>query len=393
MTEYLLRHDPSTCYGCRACEHICPKGAISMAPDPEGFLYPVLREADCIRCGRCADVCPYDKTTPDLQPRQTYAAQYKKRDALRVSSSGGMFSAAADYILSRGGAVAGCVFDEGFTAVHVVSKAPDIIAKMRGSKYVQSDVGTVYPQFQRLLEAKTPVLFTGTPCQVDGLKRYLNKEYGSLFTVDLICHGVPSPALFKQYLESLRQKSGTISDIRFRDKPRNGWRSQGSVTAVRGGKAKTRSISPFNDSYYQYYYLRNCVSRQSCYTCKYSSSKRVGDITIGDYWNINEIKPELDVKDGFSAVLINSRQGQRLFEAIRSELNVFETDLSAAVAGNGNLSKPCDMPAARKNIYSRIREQGYDAVAAQDCRYSHVIPFLKRHTPKFIKKLLKKIKR
>lgn len=392
MTEYLLQHDPKQCYGCRGCEHICPKSAITMVPDSEGFLYPVLDEALCVHCGRCAAVCPYGKSTPDNQPRKTYAAQHINASILQASSSGGAFSAAADAMLAQGGVVAGCIFDESITAVHVVSGQRDIIEKMRGSKYVQSDTKDVYPQIERLLKEGTPVLFTGTPCQVDGLKQYLNKEYDNLFTADLICHGVPSPELLSQFVAAETKKRGKITALRFRDKARNGWTSSGSIVSVRNGKPKTRTFSKYNSSYY-YYYLRNSISRMCCYSCKYSSTMRVADITIGDYWNIGDVVPQLDFHEGFSVILVNTEQGQKLFEMMSSSLHVFETKLASAVAGNGNLIKPSDLPASRKDLYTRIREQGYEAVAGQDCKYRYVVPFLRKHTPRAVKRLLKRIKR
>ena len=393
MTDYILQHDSSKCYGCRACEQICPQKAITMQPNEEGFLYPVLDETICIKCGLCSQICPINTDFFDSDGVQrVYAAQYKQEASLMNSSSGGVFSAAADYVLNHGGAVAGCIFDENFTAVHKVSQNPDTIAKMRGSKYVQSDMGHTFLDIKKRLEDGQLVLFTGTPCQVDGLNRFLRKKYDNLYTLDLICHGVPSPALFSEYLKYAEQKKGSITDIKFRNKKRNGWCSQGSISHSHAGKTKIRTTSPYNDSYYYYYYLQNNISRMCCYSCKYSTVHRVGDLTIGDYWNVNDVLPSLDISKGISVVLVNNGQGQKLIERIKDKLLLLETDLSSAVKGNGNLSKPCKLPESRKEIYQRIKEQGYAAITKQDCQYQHLIPFLRKHTPKAVKRFLKKVR-
>lgn len=382
MTHYFTTGNESTCYGCRACEHICPQKAITMKPNEEGFLYPTLDEAICMKCGLCSQVCPNDNvTTVFRKPLKVFAAQYKQQDVLDNSSSGGIFSAVADYVLENNGSVAGCVFDDNFTAIHVVSQDHDTVAKMRGSKYVQSDTKSTYVEIKQRLEQGKFVLFSGTPCQVDGLKLYLCKNYDNLLTIDLICHGVPSPVLLAEYLKLTEQKKGKVTDIKFRNKQRNGWCAQGSVTYLRNGREKTYTISPFNASYY-YYYLKNCISRMSCYSCKYSSVQRVGDITIGDYWNINDVLPHVNSKKGISVILVNTNHGKTVVQALKQRIMLFETELSSAVSGNGNLSKPCDLPDSRKNIYKRIKQQGYVVVAKQDCKYQYVVPFLRKHIPK-----------
>ena len=389
MTNYLTINKEESCYGCRACEHVCPKGAIAMQENGEGFLYPVLDETKCIQCGLCKKVCPYDNNQTDKkEPLSVYAAQYQNAEALKKSTSGGMFSAFADYVLENGGAVAGCIFDKDFNAIHVVTKDLDVVAKMRGSKYVQSNTGKSYPQIKDLLESGVLVLFTGTPCQVDGLKRYLRKDYDNLFTLDLICHGVPSQKMLGAYLDSVRKEKGEVLDLKFRDKERNGWSEQGSIVIEK----KIKTISGFNNSYYQYF-LKSNLSRPCCYACKYSSIHRVGDITIGDYWNIGKILPALETKDGYSVILVNSSKGEELLGQVKDRLKLYETDLISAVKGNGNLSHPSEKPATREDIYKRVEEEGYAAVAKQDCKYSYVVPFIKRHTPRWLKKLMRKIKK
>lgn len=390
MTEYLTSQCPEKCCGCGGCAEICPVGAIKLLPDDEGFAYPQINKELCIECGRCKQVCPYDGELQGEKPLKTYAFINRNSAELLSSSSGGAFIAFANAVLRDGGFVCGCIFDENLRAVHILSSDVETVKKMQGSKYVQSDLCGVYAEIQKKLEAGNEVLFSGTPCQVHGLKKYLGREYPELYTLDLICHGVPSPRLLADFVASEESSGKKITDLKFRDKKRNGWCSQGSITYLKNGKSKTKTISPYNNSYY-YYYLRNAVSRHCCYTCGYSSTSRVGDITIGDYWNIADILTELNTDGGVSTVLVNTEKGSRLIEKSAAEVQLFETELEAAVAGNGNLSAPCERPQSRAELYAAINERGYTAVAAEKCHYSRVIPFIKKHIPKGLKRQVKKI--
>lgn len=390
MTEYLTNGCREKCCGCGACAEICPVGAIRLLPDDEGFAYPQINKELCIECGRCGQVCPYNGEADGKEPLKTYAFVNKNYAELLSSSSGGAFIAFANAVLREGGFVCGCIFDEDLRAVHILSSEIADVKKMQGSKYVQSELGGVYGEIKEKLRAGKRVLFSGTPCQVDGLKKYLGRDYPELYTLDLICHGVPSPRLLADFIAAEEGDGKKITDLKFRDKRRNGWCSQGSITYLKNGKSKTKTISPFNSSYY-YYYLRNAVSRPCCYTCGYSSTSRVGDITIGDYWNIAEVAPTVNTDGGVSAVLVNTEKGRQLTEKISAFASLTETSLEAAVAGNGNLSAPCERPQSRDRLYAKINERGYTVVAAEECRYSRVMPFIKKHIPRGVKKALKKI--
>ena len=391
MTEYLISGDKEKCCGCSACVQACPVSAITFAPDDEGFLYPEINKSLCVKCGRCKQVCPYDSAVCGNAPLKTYAMINQNSEELLNSSSGGAFIALANRIIKDGGFVCGCIFNEELKAIHILSSNSAAVKKMQGSKYVQSDLGGVYAEIKDKLENGKAVLFSGTPCQVDGLKKYLGKEYALLYTADLICHGVPSPRLLADFIESEKVGGKNITDIKFRDKKRNGWRSCGAVEFSDGNKKRKKTISPFNNSYYQLYYLLNNVSRPCCYSCRYSNTNRVGDVTIGDYWNIADILPKIDTSGGVSAVLVNTEKGDRLIEKIRDGAILAETPLKAAVAGNGNLSAPCQKPDSRDDIYKRIAENGYAAVAEKECHYKRVMPFIRRHMPKGLKTALKKI--
>ena len=416
MTEYLKTKAESTCYGCRACEQICPHAAISMKPSKEGFLFPVIDESKCVKCGLCAKACPYeinpdgietftscrDAINPNdsdtftscsgeintngSEPLKAFAGQYKNAEALKKSSSGGIFSALSDYLLENGGYVSGCVFNEDFVAVHTVTNEKEKAEKMRGSKYVQSDTLDVYTRIKALLENGSKVLFTGTPCQVHGLKCFLRKDYDNLFTVDLICHGVPSPKLLSDYLESERVKHGEITELTFRNKERNGWCAQGSI----GYKNKVKTISAFNNSYYNLY-LQNSISRKSCYECKYACLSRVGDITVGDFWGAEDTLSEVNPEKGISAILANTEKGLSLLNSVRDRMLLIETDAHTVAKNNGNLNEPCKMPKSRDSIYERISEVGYEKVAKTDCRYQYVMPIIRKIIPKNLKKRIKKL--
>lgn len=387
MTKYLKNGSAGDCYGCYACEQICFQHAILMKENEEGFIYPVLNVDKCIDCGLCAKICPVENISSVNIPIKVYAAQNKNISVLLDSSSGGLFSAFAEQIVSDGGYVVGCIFNEKLKAVHVLTSNKEIVEKMRGSKYVQSDMGGIYSQIKAYLIADHWVLFTGTPCQVDGLKRFLRNDYEKLITIDLICHGVPSPLLLSDYLKSASERRGEVTDIRFRDKKRNGWRSQGSISY----NNKVKTISPYNSSYYYYYYLQNSVSRICCYSCKYSSVKRVSDITIGDYWNIEKVMPEINSKNGYSVCLINTIRGNKFFDNVKDKLYYYETTLEDAVKGNGNLSSPCPMPSDRKDIYYRIKKEGWAQVEKTEFKPKKFLPFIQKCVPKSIKRGIKKI--
>ena len=387
MIKYSDTNNPVDCYGCGACEQICGHDALKLVANAEGFLYPEIDSTRCTNCGLCEKVCPID-VVPTANVKQTIAARYNDA-SLMDSASGGMFKAVADYVLEQDGFVAGCVFDKDFNAVHILSNTPEDIKRMQGSKYVQSKIGNVYKEVRKKLREGHFVLFSGTPCQVAGLHGFLMTPYDNLLTLDLICHGVPSPKLLQLYLDTTFRTKANVVDFKFRNKRKNGWRSQGSVTLDYKGKIKEKRTSPYTDSYYNLYYLSNDVSRMCCYSCKYSSTSRVGDITIGDYWNLQNILPDFYCKDGASVALINTEKGREVIERIKDRLTHKETMLQQAVDANGNLKDPCTMPEKRKEIYAEIDKLGYRAVEKAECHYQYIKPALKRLLPSSLKRIIK----
>lgn len=310
--------EKNKCFGCNACFNACPVGAISMKADDEGFYYPEINSSKCTDCGLCKKVCP------SLNKSQTYEINTKNPECLAVmaeddirlkSSSGGAFTLLANVILEQGGYVCGVAFDENAQVKHILIDNKEELAKLRGSKYVQSDTNTVYSQIKDLLENDKKVLFTGTPCQVAGLNTFLKKSYDNLYTVDLLCHGVPSQKIWDMYLKE------TIGDEKFvtasfRDKLA-GWTVYATTMTTTG----LYSASSSQDTYLRAF-LDNMCLRPSCGTCPFTSTRREAEITIGDFWAIDRYDKKLNDNKGTSVVLLNNEKGKKLFKQIKDNIPV-----------------------------------------------------------------------
>lgn len=379
------------CYGCTACSIKCPKSAVTMVPDNEGFIYPSIDKSKCINCGLCQTVCPYEKNIEMNNNMSAYAFINSNKEDLHDSSSGGAFIAFAKEIIDSEGVVCGCIFDEKLKAIHCITDNLKIVKRMQGSKYVQSDLGIIFTDVKIELDSGRSLLFVGTPCQVAGLKGFLGKDYPNLITIDLICHGVPSPKLLSQYIDFEKSNGHVITDICFRDKENNGWASSGTLSLISNGKHKIKHISPYNNGYYNLYYLNNEVSRISCYSCKFATSSRVGDITIGDCWNIDALLPNVDYSNGVSVLLINTEKGHDIFNKIKHCNSVYSISISDAIKGNRNLIMPSNMPAKRKDVYERIQKYGLEKVITEDCKFQYVRPLVRKMFPKKLKYKIKSI--
>lgn len=325
------------CCGCGACYNKCPTGAISMQENNEGFLYPVIDEIKCTNCGLCKKVCPYYSNK--LTQPECYA--YLGNDESRLeSSSGGVFPVVANYFIKNGGYVAGAVYDENISVKHIVSNNIKDIEKMRNSKYLQSDIGRCYSNVKDLLLNNKLVLFTGTPCQIAGLKSFLQKDYEKLYCIDIICHGVPSPKVFKKYInEKISSKDEKWLNTNFRDKMNGLWSRLTTTTTT-----TTTTDSAQNDVYMQAF-LNNLCLRKTCSNCKFQSIPRQGDITIGDFWGIWNYDKNLNDEKGTSAVLVNNSRGQYLFDILKSSDGKLENvPLDIAISGN-----PCLVRSVHSN--------------------------------------------
>lgn len=336
VEEYIGKRDVHQfmrCTDCGACRQICPVGAISQKENEEGFLYPWISYDKCIQCGKCVDVCPVVHPVYSNLPEPRCFAGYTS-DEIRLgrSSSGGAFTVLAKKILDDGGYVSGVVFDKHFKACHIVSDNPADIIRMRGSKYVQSDTQNVYKEIECLLKENKKVLFTGMSCQVAGLKAYLGKQYDHLYCVDIICHGVPSPGVFRNYLKEIG--IDTIQDIQFRNKESEGWRK--TYIHIEAEQRKIHQALGQNE--YTEAFLNDVINRNCCAECQFQKLPRQGDITIGDFWGIEDCDPELDDNKGLSVILVNSEKGQNLLESCKENFSVLkEEHVKDAITKNPNI--------------------------------------------------------
>lgn len=320
------------CSGCHACANICPKKCITMQADKEGFLYPTINKELCTNCGLCKKTCPIINRKIDEKVVPKAFACFNKDDSARLkSSSGGIFPLLAEYVLEKGGVVFGAGFNSELEVVHQYVEKIEDLDVLRMSKYVQSRIGETYKQAQEFLKAGRQVLFTGTPCQIEGLNAYLKKDYDNLLTQDLICHGVPSPAILKEYLKYRQAEANAeIKNVEFRSKYR-GWHKLSFVINFKNGvSSKTSAI---NDRYMNMF-LFNKNLRPSCHDCKFKKISRVSDITLADFWGLKKVAPELDDNKGTSLALVHSQKGLKVFEEIKEKLVLKEVDFKKATRKN-----------------------------------------------------------
>lgn len=341
----------SKCCGCTACQQICPVQCIAMEPDEEGFLYPKINEGQCIGCQKCEAVCPI-QTPPLVKGKtQTYVGYAQNEKIRRRSSSGGIFSLAAEYVLKRGGAVFGAAFDDAFAVHHICVESEEDLDKLRGSKYVQSSLENTYAQTEEYLIDGRWVLFSGTACQIAGLKNYLGKEYDRLLTIDVLCHGVPSPKIWKLYLEDQERKyNSKIISIQFRDK-KLGWKRYSIRIQFENGQ---EYAVPFTKDKFMNMFLANIDLRPACHDCRFKEFPRVSDMTIGDCWGIENYMPEMDDDKGTSLFMVHSPKGERILEAIREDLAVKEAELNRFLSGDADLRKSVDMHPNRKKYWAGV---------------------------------------
>lgn len=357
----MISYIKSTCCGCGACMSVCPKGAIALQPDVDGFVYPQVDEAKCVHCNLCETVCAYRNQTPPLSLKEVYAAVSGDTD-VRESASGGLFASFAQAVIADGGAVYGCVmeYEDGkLWPRHICITEQQDLIRLKGSKYVQSDLGDSYRDVQRRLTDGQTVLFSGTPCQVAGLKGFLRKDFENLFTLDIICHGVPSVKLFQDYIAfEEKKRSVKVTSFRFRDKSQ-GWKLYGSMILDNG---QIIYFEPEESSYYQMF-LNSYTYRENCYTCPYASDHRAGDITIGDFWCIELVHPELlaenggplDHEKGASCLIVNNEKGYALLKRYGTGIRRWKSNYENASKYNRQLVAPSYMKSERKEVLNLYR--------------------------------------
>lgn len=401
MKKTLLKDDISECCGCFACKDVCPKDAIAIARDKAGFLYPAINDEKCVSCGLCSKICGYKTEYDGNKPEKVYAAASKSSDILMNAASGGLFSVMAETFVKKGGVVCGSAMirtEAGFEVKHVFVDEEKELKKLAGSKYVKSSTAGVFKEAENILKSGKKLLFSGTPCQIAALKSFLRKDYDSLTTVDLICHGVPSLKLFNDYIRFYEKKNSCeVIDFRFRDKSRGQGMSY-RITEKSGEKLCERVKNGKLSSYFGMF-LKSSIYMENCYSCPYASEERVSDVTIGDYWGIyqeyaDEItKAGLDNRKGISCVLINTDKGCEFWDKINGSLNYFESEFEKVAAHNDQLRNPSSKAANRKKVLRAYVNSGYkavDEIYSKEIRIKKYPYILEFYMPKSLKRNLKK---
>ena len=331
-----------TCTGCGACLNSCPKNAITMHGDEYGFYKPVIDNEKCVNCGLCEKVCPIDKfnSTNENAPK-VFALQINDEGQLYKSASGGAFAVIAKEVISQGGVVYGVIYDDEMKVCHSRTETIDGLEKMYSSKYVQSNTKTTFKQAKEDLENKKTVLFSGTPCQIAGLKSYLRKDYENLLTVDLVCHGVPSPKIFEIYKKEFMQKRPKdewLLNIDFRSKIQS-WSNE--VVEINTA-SNIYAIQANNDNFMKAF-LSDLSTNSACHNCQFNNLPRVADLSLGDFWGVDDYDKTLNNNKGLSIVLMNNQKGRKWFEKIKDNCMTKDVPLDMVVKCNPNIkgsSKP-----------------------------------------------------
>lgn len=348
--------DKTRCCGCTACVNACPVQCIVMRRDRvEGFDYPVANPDLCIGCGMCDSVCPVLNPLETHDPITAYAV--RSEDFLEGSSSGGVFPALAKAVIDDGGVVFGALMENDMIVGHAEAETMEQVQRMRGSKYVQSDPYSSFYDAKEYLKQGRKILFTGTPCQIAGLKKYIGGDQESLLTVDIACHGVPGPGLWDKYLEALQKRTGkTISSVNFRDKSRS-WRHY-SFTCFGQDNETVMSVKAADDPYMALF-MQNMTLRPSCYNCPARGGRSCSDLTIADLWSVAYATPEFNDDRGVSGVLVNSQKGQDLISKITVK-TVSELPVAAVKSENGGFAQTLAVPEKREEFFNGLGAANVD---------------------------------
>lgn len=392
-----LFDEPGLCCGCQSCLEACPTGAIGLTEDGHGFTYPVIDVEKCIGCGRCKRVCGFQRGLGQQSRGPFYAAATEEAEIME-SSSGGVFGALARALVERGGVVFGCALDQWADGIHVRHRPARTKSELKGlygSKYVQSSSAGCYRKVERALRAGRDVLFSGTPCQVAGLKGFLGREYDGLLTVDIVCHGVPSERMLRDYL-TLTLPDREIIDVRFRGK-RNGWNGSRELELI-CSNGDSRDISCDESSYYDLFY--DCMlSRDSCYECPFAGALRPADLSLGDFWGIEKVRPDLlaeaggpfDVRRGVSCLLVNNERGEAWLERLGQRLVTAPVTFGQIAEHNDQLRNPAARPSGREAYLDAFATGGWPAVERlwrRAVRRRRVLGAVKRCVPAPLKRAL-----
>ena len=341
------------CCGCSVCANVCPKNCIEMISDNEGFLYPEVDKERCVNCGLCEKFCPTINKLQLVENNQIALAVINKDNNIRLnSSSGGVFTLLASEIIKNGGVVFGAALSENCKSVsHIPVRTLEELNALRGSKYVQSQIGNTYNEVKTVLENGKKVLFSGTPCQVSGLYTFLGKEYENLFTCDFVCHGVPSPLVWKKYVELREAKAlSKTNRVFFRNKQK-GWKEYSLKFEFQNGKEFIKSVI---DDLFLRGFARDLYLRPSCYECRFKGTNRPSDITLADFWGVENLCPEMYDNKGTSLVILNSEKGKKLFSLISDSTINKEVDIDIALSFNSSAIKSVAIPKKRDDFFDNL---------------------------------------
>lgn len=382
--------NPADCCGCTACASICAHDAITMKPDALGFLYPEVDKEKCVDCGLCEKVCAFNDhydTSLNLEKPLAYGARHKDMNEVETSRSGAAFIAISDYILEQGGVVYGAGYTDHFRVVHKRATTKEERDEFKGSKYVQSDMTGVFRQVKKDLRDGLTVLFSGTPCQTSGLNSYVGKRLReNLFLVDIVCHGVPSPYMWRDYIAYLEKKQGSpIVWVNFRDKQKYGWAAHHETFKFKNGGGKMS---------FTYLFYKHIMFRKSCGNCHFTNIKRPSDITIADFWGWENTDSAFNADNkGVSLVLLNTEKGRKLFDAVQDRMNTIPAELDKCL--QPNMQHPSEMHPLSDNFFSDYSQKGFKYVM---WKYGENYPptFLRKKSKRLldkIKRFIKKMKR
>lgn len=363
MIDQLLK-SPTDCMGCHACSNICPVSCIQMETDMEGFWYPSVDYDKCISCHRCIDVCPIINK-PELNQQPTAYACLNKNDQARAeSSSGGIFTLLTEQTLAQLGVVFGTALNESAEALHISVEAVEDLGQLRGSKYVQSRIGDAYKQAKLFLVEGRQVLFSGTPCQIAGLRTYLGKSYENLFTVDIICHGVPSPKVWEKYVHEREVEAGAEATlISFRNKA-DGWKRFSMHFSFANSRVYQRNL---REDLYLRAFLRDVCLRPSCHECEFKSVQRYSDLTLADFWGIQAVLPDLDDDKGTSFVLVNTAKGQAAFNSIQPGMKAVKVDVDQALRYNPAAFRSAKQNPNRESFMRELDSKSFEQLVKLYC--------------------------
>lgn len=384
----IIFEDKKDCCGCTACENVCPKCCIEMISDNEGFQYPKINSDSCIECGLCKKVCTFQSeydTSDNLNNVRVYGVKHKSSVVRENSRSGGAFTSFSDFILDYGGVVYGAAFNKEFQVQHIRVENKFERDQIRGSKYVQSQMNDVFKLIKKDLIEDRLVLFSGTPCHTAALRQYLKvikcKNINNLYLCDIVCHGVPSPALWEDYIKFIEKKyKGSIQYINFRDK-KYGWDSHYESFKINNREYKS-------DYFTSIFYDHSCL-RPACYNCKYTNTTRPSDITLADFWGIDRVDSRFNDNKGVSLVLINSKKGEQLFNTVKEELNYIRSELSDCM--QPNLQYPTKQPNSRDYFWTTYENGGIESLI-RICTFKRKVDRANNKIKGSIVRALKKLK-